>query len=63
MYLERDKESDSLNAVVSSVHIVSHEQIVCVGRFAANAKELNQIMKLSMDIAAYGYRASDALHV
>ena len=34
--LERDKEGDSLHAVVASVHVVAHEQVVGVGGLASN---------------------------
>ena len=34
--LECDKEGDSLHAVVASVHVVAHEQVVGVGGLASN---------------------------
>merc|ERR1719187_404004 len=34
--LERDKEGDRLHAVVSSVHVVAHEQVIGVRGLASN---------------------------
>lgn len=42
--LERDEEGDGLDRVVSSVDVVSHEEVVGVGRVAANAEELREVV-------------------
>ena len=42
--LEGDKEGDCLYGVISSVDVIAHEKVVCVGRVAADAKQLRKIM-------------------
>jgi hypothetical protein len=42
--LEGDEEGDGLDRVVSSVNVVSHEEVVRVGRVTANAEELGEIV-------------------
>jgi hypothetical protein len=49
--------------VVATIYIVTHEQVVGVRRFAANAKQLHEVMKLAMHITADCYRASYRLHI
>lgn len=41
---EGDEEGDGLDGVVSSVDIVTHEEVVCVGGVAADAKELGEVV-------------------
>jgi hypothetical protein len=41
---ERDEEGDGLDRVVSSVDVVSHEEVVRVGRVATDAEELRKIV-------------------
>ena len=38
--LERDEEGDGLDGVVAAVDVVAHEEVVGVGRVAADAEEL-----------------------
>jgi hypothetical protein len=45
--LEGDEKRDCLNRVVASVDIVTHEEVVRVGRVATDAEELGQIVLLS----------------
>lgn len=42
--LQRDEEGDRLDTVVSSVDVVSHEEVVGVGRVASNSEELRQVV-------------------
>ena len=39
--------------MVAAVHVVPHEQVVSVGAVAANAEELQQVLELAVDVAAY----------
>jgi hypothetical protein len=39
--LERDKQTDALHGIVTSVHIITHEKVICVGEMATNAKKLH----------------------
>jgi hypothetical protein len=48
--LQRDKQSDCFNRIVTSVNVVSHEEVVCVWGLATNLEELFQIVELAVDI-------------
>lgn len=54
-HLKSNKEGDGLYTVVSSVHIVSHEQIVGVRRLASDPEELHEVMKLTMHISTHSH--------
>ena len=56
-YLEGDEESDGLDAVVASVHIVAHEQVVGVGRLAPDPEQLHQVVELAVHVPAHCHRA------
>ena len=62
-HFEADQKCDCFYTVVASVDVVSHEQIVCVGRAASYLKELHQVVELPMDVATDGHWALDRLHV
>lgn len=62
-YLERDEQCDSLDAVVSTVHVIPHEQVVGVGRAAPDAEQLHQVVELPVDIPAHGHGTFHLLHV
>lgn len=51
--LERDKEGYSLDGVIPSINIISHEQIVGVRARASDAEEFHQVMELPVYVAAY----------
>lgn len=61
--LESDEECYSLNRVVSTIDVVAHEQIVCIGRASAYPKQFHQVVKLTVNIAAYCHRAFDFLNI
>ena len=61
--LEGDQEGDGLHAVVAPVHVVPHEEIVCVGRLSADLEEFHQVVELTMNISADSHRALDGLDV
>lgn len=42
--LERDEQRHCLDGVVPTVYVVSHEEVVCVGRVAADAEEFREVM-------------------
>ncbi len=56
-YLQSDQESDSLDGVVPTVHVVSHEQVVRVGRLASDTEQLHQVMELTVNVATNRHRA------
>ena len=48
---------------MSSIDVVPHKEIVRLWDLAANFKELDQIMKLSVDVSADDDRSSNRLDV
>jgi hypothetical protein len=50
--LKCDQERHTLEGVVTTIDVVTHEQIVCVRGLAADAEELHQVEELAMDITA-----------
>ena len=49
--------------IISSVDVVSHEEIICIWRFSTDAEQLHQIMELTVNISTNGNRAADRLHI
>lgn len=62
-HLQRDHDGDTLDAVIASVNVVTHKQIVCVRRMTSYTKQLEQVMELAMDIAHNGDRRSHRPHI
>jgi len=62
-HLESDEESDSLNTVVSSINIVSHEEIVGVWRLSPDPEQLHEVMELSMNISTHCHWTLDCLDI
>lgn len=50
--LQGNEKGHCLYGVISSVDIVSHEQVVGVGRLSSNFEEFLKIVKLAVDISA-----------
>ena len=46
-----------------STYIIAHKEVIGVGSVAADAEELEEIVKLAVDVAADGDGALDGLHV
>ena len=55
-YLESDQEGDSLHTVVSSVHIISHEEIIGVGTLPSDPEQLHEVVELTVYIATHCHR-------
>ena len=51
-HLERDEERDCLDRVVPSVDVVAHEEVVRVGRVAADSEELREVVLLGLALAS-----------
>jgi len=51
--LEQHQQRERLQAVVSSVHEISHEYITGARDFPSSLEKLQQIMELTMDVPAY----------
>lgn len=61
--LESNKKSDSLYGVISAIHIISHEKIICLGNISTNSKKFLEIEELSMDVSTDCDGNSDLLDV
>ena len=48
---------DRFDAVVSSVDIVAHEKVICVGRLSANSEKFHQVVELAVHVATHSYGA------
>ena len=55
-YLESDQQGDRVHTVVSSINIISHEEIIGVGTLPSDPEQLHQVMKLTMNIATDRHR-------
>lgn len=62
-YFVEEEEKDSLDWIISTVHIVSEEDVAFLGDSAALAEELKQVPELAMDISANGYRGLNGLNI
>lgn len=62
-YLKRNQESNCLHRIVTSVNIVSHEEVVGVWRLAPDLKQLHQVMELTVDISTHRHWTSHLLHI
>ena len=58
-HLEGQQEEEGLNAVPASINIVAQKYVVGVGRVAPYFEELEQVVKLPVDVAADGDRRSN----
>ena len=61
--LEADKESDSLHWVVTSIHIVTHEQVVRLRWLASDSEEFLQVVELPVDVTTDCHWGADYRHV
>jgi len=60
---ESNQESDCLYGIITSINIVTHEEVVGVWIWPPDSEKLHQIMKLSVNISAYCHRAFHWLYV
>ena len=61
--LECDEESDGLDRVVATIDVVTHEQVVGVGRLSTNLEQLTQVVELAVDVTTDSHRGAHFLHV
>jgi len=60
---ESYEESDSFYGVVTSINIITHEEVVGIWVWAPNSEQLHQVMKLAMDISAHSDWAFHWLYI
>ena len=60
---EAHQEGDCLDWVVTSIDIISHEQIICLGRLSSNTEELLEIMELAVNVSANSHGCTHNGHV
>ena len=51
---ESEEEKESFDAIKSSVHEISHEEVVGLGTLSAHFEQLHQIIELAMNITTDG---------
>ena len=51
--LEGQQEEKGLDGVVAPIDKVAEEQVVLVGTFAADLEQLDEVVELPVDVAAY----------
>ena len=61
--LKGDQKGDSLDWVVASINVISHEEIVIVWQLSSDLEEFLQIIELSMDVSANGDWGPNWLHI
>ena len=60
---EDHQPGESLQAVVTTVYKVPHEDVVCVGRRSTLSEQLLQVVELSMDVSTHSNWRADRLDV
>ena len=51
-YFEADEKCDGLHRVVSTIDVVTHEEVICIRWAATDLEKLHKIVELTVDIAA-----------
>jgi hypothetical protein len=49
-HLEGKQEEESLHRIVTSIHEIAHEEVVCVGALTADFEKFLEVVKLAMDV-------------
>lgn len=62
-HFQTNQQSDRLHRVVTSIHIITHEEVISIGAFTSNLEQLNQIVELTMNITADSDWTAHKLHV
>ena len=60
---QTNQKSNSLYWVISSINVVSHEQVVSVRRLAPDLEEFHQVVELPVNISANSDRTLHWLHI
>jgi len=60
---QSDEKSDSLHGIVTTIHVITHEQVIRIWTLTAYLEQLHEVMELAMDVTADGDGASHFLHI
>lgn len=61
--LQGHKEGDRLQGIISSVHVITHEQIVGFWALAADSEEFGQVIELPVNVPAHCDWCDYRLHI
>jgi len=61
--LEEEQERPRLNRIVAPVNVIAHENVARAGKIASSLEELEEVMKLAVNIAAHCDGRVDWLHI
>ena len=61
--LESDEKSDSLDGVIAAIDVVTHEEVVGVGRLTTNLKQFSQVVELTVNVTTDRDWGTDLLDV
>ena len=61
--LKGHQEGYSLNRVVATIDVVTHEEVVSVRGLSSDLEQLAQVVELSVDVTADGHWGAHLLHV
>ena len=62
-HLQAHQQRHCLHAVVATIDIVAHEQVVCIRRTSTNLKQFHQVVELAMNVTTDGDWALDGLDI
>ena len=50
---QRNQESHGLDGIISTIYVVSHEEVVGFGGLTTDFEEFAQVVELAVDVTAY----------
>lgn len=57
------QQRNRLDGVVTSVNVVTHEQVICLRGLTSDSKQFQQVVELTMHITTNGHRTFDRLYI
>ena len=49
--------------MVSAIHVISQEEVICVWNITTNSEQLNQVMELAVNVTTNGHGTTDGLNI
>lgn len=62
-HLERHQQRNCFNRIVSTIYIITHEQVIGVRGASSYSEQFHQIMKLAVYVATYCNRTFHLLYI